>query len=141
MVKNRLFELRLTKKNAKIGYKATKKGLKPIFSWYQTYAFNMGRTMRIELTHVWFTARCVNHFTMSAKCKNNFMKNIRICQLLSCFFIIFLAFNKIGSSLRTTKVAILFILTPLNFSIATSIPNQYIPSNLIFSFSSQEVEI
>ena len=43
------FEPNLTKKNAKIGYKATKKGLKPLFSWYQTYALNMVRTMRIEL--------------------------------------------------------------------------------------------
>lgn len=41
MVKNLEFESRLTKKNAKIGYKATKKGLKPLFFWYQTYAFNM----------------------------------------------------------------------------------------------------
>lgn len=43
------FEPRLTKKNAKIGYKATKKGLKPLFSWYQTYAFNMEQATRIEL--------------------------------------------------------------------------------------------
>lgn len=41
MVKNQEFEPKLTNKNAKIGYKATKKGLKPIFFWYQTYAFNM----------------------------------------------------------------------------------------------------
>ena len=41
MVKNQEFEPKLMNKNAKIGYKATKKGLKPIFSWYQTYAFNM----------------------------------------------------------------------------------------------------
>ena len=66
MVKNHRFEPKLTKKNAKIGYKATKKGLKPKFSWYQTYAFNMGRLKRIELLSVWFTARCVNHFTTVA---------------------------------------------------------------------------
>ena len=41
MVKNHRFEPKLTKKNAKIGFKTTKKGLKPLFSWYQTYAFNM----------------------------------------------------------------------------------------------------
>lgn len=29
--------------------------------------FRLGRTMRIELTSVWFTARCVNHFTTFAK--------------------------------------------------------------------------
>ena len=41
MVKNHRFEPKLTNNNAKIGYKATKKGLKPICSCYQTYAFNM----------------------------------------------------------------------------------------------------
>lgn len=29
--------------------------------------FEMGRTMGIEPTHVWFTARCVNHFTTIAR--------------------------------------------------------------------------
>ena len=38
MVKNLEFESRLTKKNAKIGYKATKKGL---ITMYQTYSTNM----------------------------------------------------------------------------------------------------
>ena len=41
MVKNHRFEPKLTKKNAKIGFKTTKKGLKPLFFWYQTYVFNM----------------------------------------------------------------------------------------------------
>ena len=41
IVKIHGFEPGLTKKNAKIGNKATKKGLKPLFFWYQTYAFNM----------------------------------------------------------------------------------------------------
>ena len=45
MVKNQEFEPKLTNKNAKKGYKATKKGLKPIFSWYQTYTFNMSRNI------------------------------------------------------------------------------------------------
>ena len=31
------------------------------------FSNRMGRTMRIELTSVWFTARCVNHFTTFAK--------------------------------------------------------------------------
>ena len=42
------FEPNLTKKNAKIGYKATKKGLKPLFSWYQTYALNMSRNITFD---------------------------------------------------------------------------------------------
>ena len=66
MVKNQEFEPKLTNKNAKKGYKATKKGLKPIFSWYQTYAFNMGRIVGIEPMHERFTAACVNLFTISA---------------------------------------------------------------------------
>lgn len=57
MVKNLEFEPRLTKKNAKIGYKATKKGLKPLFSWYQTYAFNMELPAGIEPVQLAWEAR------------------------------------------------------------------------------------
>src|SRR5574344_2552776 len=66
MVKNHRFEPKLTKKNAKIGFKTTKKGLKPLFFWYQTYAFNMGRSKGIEPSNDRFTAGCVNRFTTTA---------------------------------------------------------------------------
>ena len=36
----------------------------------------LGRTMRIELTHAWFTARCVNPFTTFAKSQEIVYKNI-----------------------------------------------------------------
>ena len=45
IVKIHGFEPGLTKKNAKIGYKATKKGLTLL---YQTYEFNMERPTGIE---------------------------------------------------------------------------------------------
>ena len=48
MVKNHRFEPKLTKKNAKIGFKTTKKGLRPLFFWYQTYVFNMELQAGIE---------------------------------------------------------------------------------------------
>lgn len=90
MVKNRLFEPKLTKKYEKIGLNTTKKGLKPLFSWYQTYAFNMGRLNRIELSNVWFTARCVNHFTTAAKCNINYIDNENRCKVKNYQFEIFL---------------------------------------------------
>lgn len=58
MVKIHRFEPTLTKKNAKIDYKTTKKGLKPLFSWYQTYAFNMAFPIRFELTTYGLGNRC-----------------------------------------------------------------------------------
>ena len=48
MVKIHGFEPKLAKKNSKISYKATKKGLKPLFFWYQTYAFNMGLNCKYD---------------------------------------------------------------------------------------------
>ena len=58
IVKIHGFEPGLTKKNAKIGNKATKKGLKPLFYWYQTYAFNMVAQGGIEPPTQGFSVLC-----------------------------------------------------------------------------------
>ena len=39
-----------------------------VIKYTMSTSFKLGRLMRIELTNVWFTARCVNHFTTTAKC-------------------------------------------------------------------------
>ena len=74
MVKNLEFESRLTKKNAKIGYKATKKGLKPLFFWYQTYAFNMCANNNINTNEI-KCHRCNNNIDTLVENKILFLKN------------------------------------------------------------------
>ena len=65
-----ILKLIIEEEKAKIGFKTTKKGLKPLFLWYQTYALNMSfcisndSNFKSEINSVYYMIPIFNQKTL-----------------------------------------------------------------------------